>query len=171
MNSNCWLPQLELFEDYSNDWNKYEDVLYTIFKSEIIDNPPEFDEKHIKIRWHPIEFDKPDAFFHVTCQDYIKNGERAPDFRRCERIRWIRAFIENYKCDSTACDDCEGVKVWRQKVNGTERVHILLEEERYLVVLEPRKKYCLLITAFYLEYDHALRKKLSDYQKYREQKN
>ncbi|WP_317854468.1 hypothetical protein [Chakrabartyella piscis] len=169
MSNDCWLPSLELYVDYNSDWNKYEDAVYTIFKGDIIDNPPSFEGKNIKIRWHPIEYNKPEAFFHVTCQDYIKNGERVPDFRRCERIRWIRAFIENYKCDSTLCDDCEGIKVWREKVKSNERVHLLLEEELYLVVLEPRREYCLLITAFYLEYDHALKKKLEHYKKYIEQ--
>ena len=40
------------------------------------------------------------------------------------------------------------------------RVHFLFEEERYLVILEKRKTYNLLITAYYLEYDNALEKQL-----------
>lgn len=49
------------------------------------------------------------------------------------------------------------------------RVHILLEEEKYIVVVEPRATYCLLITAFYFEHDHALEKKLKHYEEFREQ--
>lgn len=33
-----------------------------------------------------------------------------------------------------------------------------------MVVVEPRDNYCLLITAFYVEYDHALRKKVKEYE-------
>ena len=29
MRENCWLPKLEYFEDYGNDWDLYESVLYT----------------------------------------------------------------------------------------------------------------------------------------------
>ena len=41
-----------------------------------------------------------------------------------------------------------------------------LEEERYIVVLEKREKYCLLVTAFYIEHDHTLDKKLKKYEAY-----
>lgn len=163
MNGNCWLPNLEYY-DYYDSWDEYQDTLYSIFKSDFIDSHPHFEGKQVNIRRHPIEYGKEEAFFHVTCQDYLKDGERVPDFRRCERIRWVRAFIENYKCDSTLCDECDGVKVWKMPYKSNYRVHMLLEEERYMVVVEPRENYCLLITAFYLEHDHTLRKKVKEYE-------
>ena len=83
------------------------------------------------------------------------------------RIRWVRAFIENYDCDLSKCEDCDGVKVWNEPYKSKTRVHLLLEEERYMVVLEERKRYFLLITAFYLDYDHALQKQLKHYKQYR----
>ena len=43
----------------------------------------------------------------------------------------------------------------------------LAEEERYIVVLERRENYVLLITAFYIEYDHTLEKKVKEYQEYK----
>ncbi|KJR46475.1 hypothetical protein UF75_3140 [Desulfosporosinus sp. I2] len=45
------------------------------------------------------------------------------------------------------------------------RTHIFLEEERYLVVVEKRPTYCLLITAFYFDQEHRLRKILERYNK------
>ena len=168
MSDNCWLPDLLFFDDYNNNWDNYQDAIYNIFKADLIDNPPSFEDKIVKIRWQPIEYDKPEAFFHVTCQDCRKDGERFPDIRRCERIRWIKAFIQNYKCDSILCESCDGVKVWKELCQNKMRVHILLEEEKYIVVVEPRATYCLLITAFYFEHDHALEKKLKHYEKFRE---
>ena len=131
MSDNCWLPDLVFFDDYNNNWNNYQDAIYNIFKADLVDTPPSFEDKIIKIRWQPIEYDKPEAFFHVTCQDYKKDGERLPDFRRCERIRWVKAFIQNYKCDSSLCGNCDGVKVWKEPYQSKIRVHILLEEEKY----------------------------------------
>ena len=61
----------------------------------------------------------------------------------------------------------DGVKVWNEPYKSKTRVHLLLEEERYMVVLEERKRYFLLITAFYLDYDHALQKQLKHYKQYR----
>ncbi|MCH5258752.1 MAG: AAA family ATPase [Lachnospiraceae bacterium] len=61
----------------------------------------------------------------------------------------------------------EGVEVWREPYKSNSRVHILPEEERYMVVVECRKDYCLLITAFYFEHDHSLNKKLKKYDEYK----
>lgn len=167
MSNSCWLPELEYLDSYDNEWRRYESVLYSIFKADFIDSRPSFECKQVNIRRHPMEYNKEEAFFHVTCQDYRKDGERVPDFRRCERIRWVRSFIENYNCDTSKCEGCEGIKVWSEPYKATSRVHILLEEERYMVVLERRDSYCLLITAFYFNYDHALEKKLKCYEMYK----
>lgn len=165
MNDACWLQGLELYEDFNGNWSKYQEVIYDIFKTDFIDSKPLFEGKEVNIRKHPIEYGKEEAFFHVTCQDYSKNQNRVPDIRRCERIRWVRDFIENYNCDSSVCPDCDGIKLWEEPApKGTyKRVHLLLEEERYMVVIERRETYCLLITAFYFTHDHALKKKLQHY--------
>lgn len=167
MNATCWLPALEFFDDYGNDWATYEAALYTIFKEDFLDSHPFYKKIRVSVKHYPIEYGKEEAFFHTTCKNYTGGGERVPDFRRCERIRWIRAFIENYNCDPTQCEDCEGVKVWNEPYKSKTRVHLLLEEERYMVVLEKREGYYLLITAFYLDYDNALNKQLKHYEQYR----
>lgn len=157
-----WIPDLELCCDLSH-FKEYENHIYQIFRNDFIDSYPLFDAKRVKIRHEPIVFGKEEAFYHVTCQDYAKNRQRNPDLRRCERIRWVRSFIENYACDSSACDFCDGIKLWDEKYKSNVRTHILLEEERYMVVVEKRPKYCLLITAFYFDQDHRLRKTLQRY--------
>jgi len=162
----CWLPNQEFYSDYDS-WESYQETLYDIFKTDFLDSHPFFENIRVSVKHYPIEFGKEEAFFHITCKDYSGNGERVPDFRRCERIRWIRAFIENYDCDATLCEDCEGVKVWREPYKSRTRIHILLEEERYLVILEQRPDYFLLITAFYLDYDNALEKQLRHYEQYK----
>lgn len=164
---NCWLPDLICLEDYGNDWSPYEQAIYQIFKTDFIDTSPIFEGKNVHIRKHPMEFGKEEAYFHVTCQDYTKNGERIPDLRRCERIKWIKAFIENTSCDSYSCDECSGIKIWSEPYKNASRVHIFLEEQRYMVVLEVRERYVLLVTAFYLQYDHALRKQVKHYNTYK----
>lgn len=45
---------------------------------------------------------------------------------------------------------------------------MLLDEEKYMVILEKRKNYYLLITAFYLDYDHALKEQLKHYDEYKD---
>lgn len=161
-----WLPDLIICEDLSK-FNEYQENIYQIFKKDFIETHPEFFGKQVKIRFHPMEYGKEEAFFHVTCQDYLKDGERVPDLRRCERIRWVRGFIENYNCDSSICTSCDGIKIWDEPYKSNIRTHILLEPERYLVVVEKRPSYCLLITAFYFDQEHRLEKALKRYKTYK----
>lgn len=162
----CWLPELEYCDNLSQ-WAEYEEMIYDIFIDDFITDVPQFRDKDIKIREYPRIDGKEESFYHVTCKDYFKTMERNPDLRRCERIRWVRAFIENYNCDPTLCEDCEGVKVWCETYKGKKRIHFLLVEEKYMVVIEKRPNYYQLITAFYFDYDNALEKKLKHYDMYK----
>lgn len=51
------------------------------------------------------------------------------------------------------------------------RVHFLFEKERYLVIIEKRADYNLLITACYLEYDNALEMQLKHYKQFKKAKD
>lgn len=44
-------------------------------------------------------------------------------------------------------------------------------EERYLVIIEKRADYNLLITVYYLEYDNALEKQLKHYKQFKKEKD
>lgn len=159
----CWLPELVDMEDFP-DWMAYEDELYRIFRKTIVEGCPTFGGLPVRIRRHPMEFGREEAFWHVTCQDYAKEGQRLPDIRRCERIRWVRAFIDNCECRKPVCVECNGMLIWSAPYRSTRRVKILLEEERYVVILEPRREYVLLITAYYVDHDHSLRKLVKEYE-------
>lgn len=162
----CWLPDLFPCEDWA-DWEKYERDLYEIFLDDFVRSRPLYMNKPVQIRRHPMSEGREEAFWHVTCKDYLEDGEREPDPRRCERIRWVRSFIENSGCNKDSCPECEGVLVWSTTYSKTKspRYKILLEEERYVVIVEARKDYCLLITAYYIEQDHRLRKMIREYEK------
>ncbi|ADU30974.1 hypothetical protein [Evansella cellulosilytica] len=159
-----WLPDLVDFNDYG-DWTRYEDILYSIFYQDFVATQQLINNKPVNYRKHPYECDKEQAFFHLTSVDYHKTQDpsnRIPDLRRCERIRWIKALIHNWNCPSGI------VKIWREPYKSYERLHFLIEEERYLLVIEERKNYFLLITAYYLDRDHELKKKLKKYNKYKQ---
>ncbi len=158
------LPSLEYRKDHET-WASYWEHLYSIFRSDFVESHPNFLGLRVYHRKMPLELEKEEAFYHITCNDFQKSHDRSPDFRRCERIRWVRFFIENYDMCMEKCFDCDGILAWYEDRRTGERAHILLEEERYLVVVEVRKDYCLLITAFYIEHDHMLDKYYKRYQK------
>lgn len=163
------LAALIFFEDIEGGWMEYQDKLYSVFCRDLKDSEFTFKGKIVKIRYQPIEFGKEEAFFHITCQDYKKDGDRVPDLRRCERIAWVRQFIE--AADANVPVEFEGstyeLKIWIERVKNDLRYHILCEELRFMVVVSERDRYSLLITAFYFEYNHTLRKKLEKYKEYK----
>lgn len=172
---NCeWLPKLEI-RDENKDWLDYENALYEIFLSDFIKSQPLFNNKPVRTRKHPITHGREEAFWHITCQNYIDKDERQPDLRRCERIRWVRKFIENHKCKNPDCESyCNGIKIWAEKYKNknqknNNRIHILLEEEKYIVILEERDEYNLLITGFYIDQNHFLQKKIREYEEHKKQ--
>ena len=46
----CWLPELEYFEDYQNSWEIYENALYDIFREDFVNDRPEFEGQSVKFR-------------------------------------------------------------------------------------------------------------------------
>lgn len=158
----CWLPNL--FELDLNNWSNTEDVLYDKFVNDFIKGKSYFRGKPIRIRKHPLVNEREEAFYHVTCKKFEGYSEREPDMRRCERIDWIKAFIEFYaQCKN--CNKCSGIKIWKTPIDN--RIYLLLEEQRYVVILEERSEYILLITAFYVDYQNTMRKLLLKYEKYK----
>lgn len=161
-----WLPELILCDNLA-DYSEYEEILYNIFKKDFIDSNPKFKNKKVYIRKHPTIDGKEQAFFHVTTKNNTPLDERFPDPRRCERIKWIRKFIENYLCNSNDCPCCDGIKVFEEQYKNTIRIYFLLEEEKYVVIIERRADYFLLVTAYYIYYQNTMRKLLNKYTKYK----
>ena len=89
-------------------------------------------------------------------------NERIPDFRRCERMPWAKPTVEILPQKGE-------VKCWEQTRSGKHRVCIWLEVDdgdNYFVVLDVRKTFVLLWTAFYADYPHQVRKKAKEYEEW-----
>jgi hypothetical protein len=149
-----WLPDLILFEEYSRNWNAYEDVLYQHFLNDLVHNQVKYQGMPISLRKHLEYKNKHFSFWHVTSEGE-KESERTPDFRRCERICWIRAIIENHSDPA--------IKTWENIRKGKLSVCLWLEEEQYLVVLGKRDGYWLLLTAYCTNYPHTQKKLRREY--------
>jgi hypothetical protein len=151
-----WLPPLVCLPDYQGDFAKYLDAVYAYFKADFIDSKVLFGETRISLKRHPQFQNKEYVFWHITSEGDVET-ERIPDFRRCERIRWVKPIIEN------ASDPA--VKQWENNRKGDRRVCLWLEEEDYLVVLALRKDYILLWTAYMTNFEHTRQKLQREYRK------
>ncbi|RJY11956.1 hypothetical protein D5R81_12725 [Parashewanella spongiae] len=146
-----WLPELILMEDFYGNWDVFFNAVYAAFCHDFVSNKPVFQGQRLGLKRHPEYDGKSATFWHMISKGKVEE-ERTTDIRRCERIRWPKPIIEH--------DDHPGIKIWTEKNGSDERIHILLEDENYLVVLNKRNGYILPWTAFYIEYDNQIRKLL-----------
>lgn len=170
----CWIPDLLQCKNLS-EWRRYDGKLYAIFKRDWIDGPPEFMGLPVRVRHNPKWGGREEGYWHLTCCNYSKEGSgpksRDPDMDRCERIEWPRAFVENYQhcdvCEDNESEVCSGVIIWKARsAKGRWRYKLFHQTERYIVVIEPRKTYCLLITAYFISSDYSLKSVLREYEQY-----
>lgn len=135
--------------EYGGDWDTYQEILFGIFSQTLLTGDLVFQGLPIRIQRRPEYKDKHFAFWHLISEGE-KEEERTPDFRRCERLAWVRFVIE--KCESHT-----GIFWWQNKRGTKTRVVLWLEKENYAVILEKRKDYFLLKTAYFLEKRRAVK--------------
>lgn len=142
-----WLPDLYDYPDWNN-FKDYEDKLYEVFRLLYLDSELSFLNKPLRYRYQPKFNEKEEVFYHCTCKDYSSINSRQPDPNRMIRIRWIKAFIENYICRYNCFPDCP--LYWTETYKNKNLRHYIYLEG-YLVIIEERESYFLFITAFFVE--------------------
>lgn len=157
MSDKLVFPELVFLNSYNGDFKLYFEAVYDIFKKSFITSQPRYEGLKVCTQKHPLVDGIHRTFYHITHEGEIE-VDRNPDLRRMERIRFPKFLIEN--------SHHVELLVWEKEVKSDNRIHILNEIERYLIVLTEREGFYLLWTAFYIEYDHTLRKKIKEYQNY-----
>jgi hypothetical protein len=150
-----WLPALIPLKDHGGDWQAYFDAVYAVFHKDFVDSTPSFRGAPVRVKRHPIEQGRERGFWHVTSEGW-QETKRVPDLRRCERIGWIRAIIENAEGSD--------VRVWDNRRRGRHRAVLWVEGAEFLVVLERRSFGWLLWTAYCVTEEHRKRKLLREYE-------
>lgn len=158
--TNCrWLPKLILRKPSEKE-EDYLNRLYIIFCNDLKAHQPLFKGLRVGCRHYPEINGREEGFYHLTSCDYEKTGfeNRELDEDRCERLNWIKPVIENYGC-SDSC--CHRLLTWSESRGRYERTWILFVDERYIVVLDKRKGYYVVVTAYYIDEEHE-----HEYQRY-----
>jgi len=154
-------PELLFLEDFGGDFNAYFKSVYLVFENHFIKSNPYFNGIRVGAQKFPLVDGIHRTFYHVT-HEGEDEGNREPDMRRMERIRFPKFII-------TTCPHAE-LLIWKNQRGRDTRVLILNEVEGYLIVLTERNGYNLLWTAYYLEYEHQVRKKKKEYEAYKKAK-
>ena len=125
-----WLPALLRLEAYGDNWQIYVEAVYSAFRDDFVQDRPIFKGRRVGLKRHPLSQGKEATFWHLVSEG-ADEATRTPDIRRCERIRWPRALIDNESDDA--------VRIWANQRNNERRILLFIEEEYYLVVLADRK--------------------------------
>jgi hypothetical protein len=157
MNTVQWLPDLILLSSYSGNWEKYCEGLYTFFCQDFKNQKVEFRGEEIFLRIFPFEKGKEASFWHCVSEGEVEE-DRTIDIERCKRIRWPKSMITN--------DGNEDLKIWQNTRKGYLNYLLLVEKERYLVVIRLKKGKWQLWTTYLATYKHTLEKWLDEYKDY-----
>lgn len=156
------MPKLILLEDFEGDWKLYLDAIYKCFCDDFIKQKVEYEGTKISLKKHPLLNGKEATFWHL-----ISSGEtetnRLPDLRRCERIKWSKAIIDNNGNNS--------IRIWENIRKGKNRVCLCFGDWEYVVILDKRKGYILLWTAYLITQRHTKLRMKKEYEKYIKSKN
>lgn len=149
------LPELICLDGFSGNFSLFYEAVYQIFKRDFVLSIPCYKGKRLRLKKHPYVDGKEYTFYHFTHEGNIET-DRVPDIRRMERIGFPKPMIEN--------SGHPILKVWRNKRGTKERILILHEIEKYIVILEDRKDYILPWTAYYIEHENKIRRLIKEYE-------
>ncbi|HHF4137833.1 TPA: RlfB protein [Haemophilus influenzae] len=156
------------------DLNKIEsknlfDYLYSIFYSDFVENKTYLAEKiYIDPKSHDLEGNKEKVFWHLTSREnkeaYWEQGVkrfrslgRYLDFRRAERIHWVKEILENHSH--------EKIKLFYHRESNKKRdirLYLWAYKDDFVVILQKLGKFSsFLVTSFYTDHQG----KRDDYQK------
>lgn len=167
-----WLTPIITLEQYDNNWEKYNHKLYEIFIRDFIQNSLFFNNQKVQVRINPKQNNYEHAFIHLTCiSTKISDNpnDRIPDLRRCERLEWNRKIIENYLC-KYICINCRKICYYEHYYKNNIRINLVFVDARFKVILEKRNNYILLITGYYIEFNHILEKEIKRAKLFEQQK-
>lgn len=151
------MPQPPDLVQNNGNWESYKNELYGIFHTDFVTSCPHFRGAKVVLGHQKIEDGKEWVFWHII-QEGKDEQNRLPNFRRCERIRWIRYIIENA--------DTGNVNIWENKRDRDTRICLCYGNWEYLVILTKRPTYLILVTAYPIEHEATKKKLQKEYNDY-----
>ena len=156
-----WLPQLIPLSDHGGNFASYVEAVYRVFRRDFIASQPLFRGRRCYCDARPDTDGRECGFWHIITEGSVE-VERTPDLRRCERIAWPRAIIE--AAGTTLVRVWETTTQRRGRGGRQTRIYLAPEDFSYLVVLRQTSTGYVLITAFFIEYEHQREKKRREYE-------
>ncbi|AOK53438.1 RlfB protein [Burkholderia stagnalis] len=144
------------------------DYLYNIFCRDFVSNRTHLNGTiWIDPRSHRKDDGKEASFWHLTTRTqkyqkkegprYVMVTDRLPDFRRSERLEWVRLIIQGHNDPRVRC-------FYHQETNEKRdiRLYMWAYEHDFVVILQKLgRTSSFLVTSFYVDHD----RKRADYER------
>lgn len=147
----------------------YHDRAYLVFKEDLMEQEIEFNGIPVKVREIPTIDNKVQGFFHVISEQDKKSKIRLYKDERVKYIPFISKMITEFEKCKYCTENCSKIKVWSAPYLGKTsimRVKIFFEKHDYIVILEKRKNYYQLVTAYVVDKKNRREDLLKEYEKY-----
>ncbi|WP_204398599.1 hypothetical protein [Arcanobacterium pluranimalium] len=154
------------YDPDSSSLDEYIEELYQVFLNDLVLQPLYWKSSSSKVsfRKHPTVAGRHAVFSHIITGGSPIESLRQVEFPRCIRIRWIRILVELFNKDFP---QEEQIRWWIDtKRSSNPRYIITRPDYDYVVVIEERLSYALLVTAYYAEHQHRRRKLQKDHDTY-----
>jgi len=138
--------------------DEYIDELYQLFLSDLVYHPLPWKNEgmRVSLRKRPMIDGRHAIFWHIISGGSGSENSRRIEMQRCIRLRWVRILVETFNTEFP--DEIE-IRWWVDNKRASQPRYVLTRPEfDYIVVIEQRRDYALLVTAYYAEYEHRRRK-------------
>ncbi|MCU9518909.1 hypothetical protein N7326_03335 [Corynebacterium sp. ES2794-CONJ1] len=146
------------FDQRSMSLDEYIENLYQIFLADLVDRPLPWkrDGLSVSLRRHPEVDGRHAIFWHIISGGSGSEASRRIEPHRCIRIRWIRLLVEIFNIEFPKETD---IRWWIDRKRSSQLRYVITRPEfDYIVVIEQRERYALLVTAYYIDHEHRRRK-------------
>lgn len=142
------LPPLLSPGDFGGDWATYVEALWSQFRTDFLLSSPILNGRPVRVDRQLGRNGKETRFWHLVEKGEPGDSEddRRPDYRRCERLPWIRCLL-----DHASSHD---VEMWIDKTRKGTKVKLALADFSYLIVLKRASDHYRLITAYPIDERH-----------------
>ena len=160
---------LDPFSGKVTDLDLYLEGIHRIFKTDFEELPLPWatNDSFVHHKKLPPVLEWPQGFWHIISTTNTFKDHRDIDFERCRRLHWIRPMILLFNRFYPEQGNGE-IHWWksRPRRNASTRYAIASPDFSYVVIIEERRDYALLITAYPVEYEHRQRKFQLEHQDY-----
>lgn len=155
------VPDLRSLEE-----DNYVEILYQKFLDDLVfrDLPWKKDGLQVSLRRHPEIDGRHAIFWHIISGGTGSEQSRSLEPGRCARIHWIRILVEIFNSEFP---EEKEIRWWIDNKRASKPRYVITRPEfDYIVVIEQRVDYALLVTAYYAEQEHRRRKLKREHDKF-----